>query len=79
LARLQRNLEGADPVAAGPAGQLARLRVSLGAADYSSYEELPGALERADRAMYDEKARRKRLAAESTPATLASASSLAMR
>jgi len=79
LARLQRNLEGADPVAAGPDGQLARLRVSLGAADYSSYEELPGALERADRAMYDEKARRKRLAAESTPATLASASSLAMR
>ena len=79
LARLQRNLEGADPVAAGPAGQLARLRVSLGAADYSSYEELPAALERADRAMYDEKARRKRLAAESTPATLASTSSLAMR
>jgi len=79
LTRLQRNLDSVDPVVAGPAGQLAVLRVSLGAADYSSYEQLPGAVERADRAMYDEKARRKGLAAESTPATLGSTSSFAMR
>jgi hypothetical protein len=54
--------------------------VSLGAADYSSYEVLPAALERADRAMYDEKARRKRTsaAAPSSPA-LAPTSSLAVR
>lgn len=59
LARLQRNLDNADPVVVGADGQLAHLRVSLGAADYRSYEELSNAIEHADRAMYAEKDRRK--------------------
>jgi diguanylate cyclase (GGDEF)-like protein len=63
LARLQRNLESAEPVVVGPDGQVAHLRVSLGAADYGSFEELPQAIERADRAMYEAKNRRK----QSTP------------
>ena len=36
-----------------------RLQVSLGAADYASSEQLSTAIERADRAMYVEKERRK--------------------
>lgn len=36
------------------------LQVSLGAADYAGAEELPAAILRADRAMYDEKARNRR-------------------
>jgi diguanylate cyclase (GGDEF)-like protein len=80
LDRLRRNLDAADPVAAAPGGQLAHLRVSLGAADYSSYEELPSAIERADRAMYEEKARRKRpLPAAPGARTISPTSSLAMR
>lgn len=59
LARLQRNLDNAGPVVPGSDGQVAHLRVSLGAADYRSYEELPNAIEQADRAMYAEKDRRK--------------------
>ena len=46
-----------------PAGERGRLQVSLGAADYTSSEELSHAIERADRAMYEEKAHRKQLAA----------------
>lgn len=64
LARLQRNLDNADPVLAGPDAEPAYLRVSLGAADYSSYEELSRAIERADRRMYEEKTRRRRAAGE---------------
>jgi len=59
LARLQRNLDNADPVVVGSDGQSAHLCVSLGAADYRSYEELSNAIEQADRAMYAEKDRRK--------------------
>ncbi|HEX6911640.1 MAG TPA: GGDEF domain-containing protein, partial [Longimicrobium sp.] len=33
------------------------LQVSLGAADYAGAEEIPGAIQRADRAMYEEKSR----------------------
>jgi diguanylate cyclase (GGDEF)-like protein len=66
LARLQRNLDNADPVLAGPDAEPAYLRVSLGAADYSSYDELSEAIQRADRAMYKEKNRR-RLAAGEIP------------
>ena len=40
--------------------------MSLGAADYSSYEALAAAIERADTAMYSEKANRKRLAAKAS-------------
>jgi diguanylate cyclase (GGDEF)-like protein len=65
LARLERSLEAAEPVVAGLDGQVAHLRVSLGAADYRSYEELSQAIERADQAMYEAKKRRK----QPTPAT----------
>lgn len=57
LARLQRSLDGTQSVLTESAGEHAYLRVSLGAADYASYEELSAAVERADRAMYEEKAR----------------------
>jgi diguanylate cyclase (GGDEF)-like protein len=60
LERLQRALDAAEPVEAGPLGEQIRLRVSLGTADYASSEELSHAIERADRAMYEEKSRRKR-------------------
>jgi diguanylate cyclase (GGDEF)-like protein len=38
------------------------LQASLGAADYAGAEEIAGAIERADRAMYDEKSRHRRAA-----------------
>jgi len=80
LARLQQSLENAEPVVAGPDGQLARLSVSLGASDYASSEELPQAMERADRGMYEEKRRRKRSSTETSAARNASStSSLVMR
>lgn len=43
-----------------PTVELVTLEVSLGAADYASSEDLSGAIERADHAMYQEKSRRKR-------------------
>lgn len=46
--------EGAEPARA--------LMVSLGAADYAGAEEIAAAIDRADRAMYDEKARNRRAA-----------------
>jgi diguanylate cyclase (GGDEF)-like protein len=64
LVRLQQSLENAEPIVATPDGQVARLSVSLGAADYASYEDLSAAMEKADRAMYEEKSRRKRSSAE---------------
>jgi diguanylate cyclase (GGDEF)-like protein len=49
--------------AANDAGDGAHeLQVSLGAADYAGAEELPAAILRADRAMYEEKARNRRRA-----------------
>ncbi|MDB4874739.1 MAG: hypothetical protein JWM41_1185 [Gemmatimonadetes bacterium] len=58
LTRLQLAVESAGDIDTGVAERI-RLRVSLGAADYASSEELSDAIERADRAMYAEKSRRK--------------------
>jgi diguanylate cyclase (GGDEF)-like protein len=58
LARLRAAIDGGDAVEVAP-GERAPLAVSLGAADYASSEELAFAIERADRAMYAEKSRRK--------------------
>ena len=60
LARLQRAIDDAGPVDAGPHGGTVRIQISLGAADYASSEELSHAIERADRAMYAAKSQRKR-------------------
>lgn len=59
LERLQNAIDAAELVSAGGEGETVRLAVSLGAADYSSSDELAFAIERADRAMYAEKNRRK--------------------
>jgi diguanylate cyclase (GGDEF)-like protein len=59
LERLHAALVTAEPVDTGAEGEQVRLQVSLGAADYASSEELNFAIERADRAMYQEKSRRK--------------------
>src|SRR5205823_2188197 len=56
LLRLRDALASAEAVDAGD-GEEVRLQVSLGAADYASAEELDLAIERADRAMYQEKNR----------------------
>ncbi len=58
LLRLQRAIDSAGPVPGAGAGTVP-LQVSLGAADYESSEDLGFAIERADRAMYQEKGRRK--------------------
>lgn len=77
LGRLRRVVDQVDPIARSTPGQTVRLLVSLGAADYSSSAELEAAIERADKAMYAEKSRRKvdvRLAlVEDTPPTSTSA------
>jgi diguanylate cyclase (GGDEF)-like protein len=57
-ARLRAAIDESEPVTT-PAGERFSLAVSLGAADYTSSEELAFAIERADRAMYAEKSRRK--------------------
>jgi diguanylate cyclase (GGDEF)-like protein len=58
LRRLDQALAEAQPIDADmPDGP--RLQVSLGAADYSSSEELQFAIDRADRLMYQDKTRRK--------------------
>ncbi len=57
--RLQEALDGAEGVEAGVPSEIVKLQVSLGAADYTSSEELSHSIERADRAMYQEKLRRK--------------------
>lgn len=59
LVRLQQAIGAAEPVDVGDAKEKVRVAVSLGAADYASSEELAYAIERADRAMYAEKHRRK--------------------
>ena len=59
IVRLQQVLEEAQMVATGGPGEGVRLAVSIGAADYASSAELGIAIERADRAMYAEKNRRK--------------------
>jgi diguanylate cyclase (GGDEF)-like protein len=63
LARLRRAIEAASPVETGSNGQVVRLEVSLGAADYSNSAALAHAIEQADRAMYQEKNRRKHVSA----------------
>ncbi|HEY9228101.1 MAG TPA: GGDEF domain-containing protein [Gemmatimonadaceae bacterium] len=59
IERLRAAIAAVDAVACGGAGRTVRLQVSLGAADYSSSEDLETAIERADAAMYSEKKRRK--------------------
>ena len=59
LRRLQQAIAVAPPVEAEDPAEFIPLQVSLGAADYSSSEELETAIEEADRAMYREKHRRK--------------------
>ena len=59
LERLQRALDAADPVEAVEPSESIRLQVSLGTADYASSEEIQTAIAAADRAMYQEKNRRK--------------------
>jgi diguanylate cyclase (GGDEF)-like protein len=77
LGRLRGVLDRADPIVRSTPGATVRLQVSLGAADYTSSAELEEAIERADKAMYAEKGRRKtdvRLAlVEDTPPTSTSA------
>jgi diguanylate cyclase (GGDEF)-like protein len=58
LSRLERVVEQADTAEVAD-GVRVKLEMSMGAADYSSAEELNFAVERADRAMYQDKARRK--------------------
>lgn len=57
--RLRNAVIDGEIVDSGVANEPISLQVSLGAADYASSEELPFAIERADRAMYQEKSRRK--------------------
>jgi diguanylate cyclase (GGDEF)-like protein len=59
LTRLQSAIDAAEDIDTGIDTEHIQLQVSLGAADYTSSEELPYAIERADRAMYAEKSRRK--------------------
>jgi PleD family two-component response regulator len=77
LGRLRRVVDQSDPLPRATPGSTIGLQVSLGAADYTSSAELEAAIERADKAMYAEKARRKvdvRLAlVEDTPPTSTSA------
>jgi diguanylate cyclase (GGDEF)-like protein len=58
LQRLQAAIDAAQGIDVGSDARV-KLAVSLGAADYLSSEELAFAIERADRAMYAEKNRRK--------------------
>jgi diguanylate cyclase (GGDEF)-like protein len=62
LRRLQLAIGSAESVGTGAPGQRVQLAVSLGAADYASFEDLPLSIEHADRAMYVEKHRRKGVA-----------------
>ncbi|MGH7617986.1 MAG: GGDEF domain-containing protein [Gemmatimonadaceae bacterium] len=77
LGRLRKVLDQADPITRSLPTHTVRLQVSLGAGDYASSAELTAAIERADKAMYAEKSRRKsdvRLAlVEDTPPTSSSA------
>lgn len=60
LERLTVAIDNAEPVQAGSGAlEPIPLHVSLGAADYTSSEQLSKAIDRADRAMYREKGRRK--------------------
>jgi diguanylate cyclase (GGDEF)-like protein len=59
LGRLRGALDRADPLVRSTPGATVRLQVSLGAADYDSSAELEAAIERADKAMYADKTRRK--------------------
>ena len=60
LARLQAAMDAEAAIEVGLPAEDVRLQLSMGAADYSSAEDLGRAIERADQAMYKEKARRKR-------------------
>jgi len=60
LARLQLAMDAEAPIEVGLPPEDVRLQLSMGAADYSSAEDLAAAIERADQAMYQQKARRKR-------------------
>lgn len=67
LARLEGALEGAEPLEAPGSSAAIPLQMSLGAADYASSEDLATSIESADRAMYQEKARRKTARGVPTP------------
>jgi diguanylate cyclase (GGDEF)-like protein len=58
LPRMRAALEAANAAE----GDAHEVQVSLGAADYAGAEEIPAAILRADRAMYEEKARNRRKA-----------------
>ena len=72
LNRLERVVTDAEPVPGSRGSGPISLQVSLGAADYSSAEELTAAIEEADRAMYHEKMRRKGDLVRDTPSNGAS-------
>lgn len=57
--RVRAALRAANQAAKGEG--VPELQVSLGAADFASAEEIAGAIQRADRAMYEEKARNHRI------------------
>jgi hypothetical protein len=52
-------IAAAAPIVSGVADERLQLRVSLGAAEYQSSQELEAAIERADSSMYEDKGRRK--------------------
>jgi diguanylate cyclase (GGDEF)-like protein len=57
--RLRASVELADILQSPMDDRRVRLEVSIGAADYASAEEINAAIDRADLAMYEDKARRK--------------------
>ena len=59
LDRLRASLLAAEPVRSPMDERLVTLEVSIGGADYTSAEEINGAIDRADLAMYEDKGRRK--------------------
>jgi diguanylate cyclase (GGDEF)-like protein len=59
LDRLHAAIAAAAPIVSGAGGERLQLRVSLGAAEYQSSQELEAAIERADSSMYEDKGRRK--------------------
>lgn len=62
--RFERVIADAGPLHPGSEGNTVRLAASVGAADFSSYDDLRSAIDRADSLMYRQKHERKRSAAE---------------
>jgi diguanylate cyclase (GGDEF)-like protein len=59
--RVRAALDAANQAVAGEGGAPLELQVSIGAAGFDGAEEIDGAILRADKAMYEEKARNRRL------------------